>query len=64
MRVEVIDDANVADVNEIDIEADDISNSEDTIDDPDEDDEAGILASPMTTPERMRTPSLKRRMTA
>ena len=34
---EVIDDANVADVDQIDIEADDLSNKDDTTADPDED---------------------------
>ena len=44
IRVEVIDDANVADVDQIDIEADDLSNSENTIAEPDEDDDAGIFS--------------------
>ena len=35
---------NVADVDQIDIEADDLSNSDDTIADPDEDDDAGIFS--------------------
>ena len=43
-RVKVIDDANVADVDQIDIEADYLSNSDDTIADPDEDDDAGIFS--------------------
>ena len=45
-HVEVIDDANVGDVDQIDIEADDLSNSDDTIADPDEDDDddAGIFS--------------------
>ena len=37
-RVEVIDDANVADVNQVDIEEENLINSDDTIADPDEDD--------------------------
>ena len=43
-RVEVIDVANIAEVDQIDIEADDLSNSDDTIADPDEDDDAGIFS--------------------
>ena len=40
-RVEVLDDANGTDVDHIDIEADGRSNSDDTIADLDEDDDAG-----------------------
>ena len=43
-RVEVIDDANVADVDQIDIEADDLNNSDGTIADPYENDDAGIFS--------------------
>ena len=41
-RVEVNDDSNVADVNQIDTEEDNLINSDDTIADPDED--AGIFS--------------------
>ena len=43
-RGEVIDDANVAYVDQIDIEAGDLSNSDDTIAGLDEDDDAGIFS--------------------
>ena len=42
-RVEVLNDASVADVDLIDIEVDNLSNSDDTIADPDEDDDTGIF---------------------
>ena len=43
-RVEVLDDANVTDVDHIDIEADGHSNSDDTIAELDEDEDAGIFS--------------------
>ena len=43
-RVKVLDDANVADVDQINIEEDDISNSDDPIADPNEDADAGIFS--------------------
>ena len=42
-RVKVIDDANDADVDLIDIEEDNLSNSDNPIADPDEDNDAGIF---------------------
>ena len=43
-RVEVLDDANVADVDQVDIEEDNLINSDDTVADPDEDDDATIFS--------------------
>ena len=43
-RVDIIDDANVADVDQIDIEAGDLSVSNDTIAAPDEVDDAGVFS--------------------
>ena len=63
-RVEVIDDANVADVDQIDIEADDLSDSDDLLLTQMRMTMLVYLASPMTTPARMRTPSLKYMMTS
>ena len=43
-RVKVFDDANVANVDQVDIEEENLINSDDTIADPDEDDDAGIFS--------------------
>ena len=44
ISIEVIDDANVADVDQVDIEEDNLSNSDDTIVELDEVDDAGIFS--------------------
>ena len=64
-RVKVLDDANVADVDQIDIEADNLSNSDDTIVELDEVDDAGIfsIANDYTSEdENITERSLKKRM--
>ena len=47
------------DVDQIDIEADDLSNSDDTYADPDEENDAGIFSIANDYTSEMKTPSLK-----